>query len=184
MHLWIPVLVLCMAAALWSSRNGWLYERRDRPFCHRVIDSAFRLWCIDQRTNAFPNVAGRSADSLAALRPQLQAPEVEQNYRYVPGLCDNDPGGLILMYYARPTRWTDHIEAPTIFTRKAWIIVPIDFIFMLRHPVRGPGEMSERVSTAEFRVALSNTLDFIRTNQRPNWETIVKEHEDFLRQLN
>jgi hypothetical protein len=47
-------------------------------------------------------------------------------------------------------------------------------------PPSGPGELSERVSLAEFRSRLQRTLDFVRTNERPNWQTIVAEHAKFL----
>jgi hypothetical protein len=47
-------------------------------------------------------------------------------------------------------------------------------------PKSGPGELSERVSLDEFRSRLKRTIDFIRTNERPNWQTIVAEQTKFL----
>ena len=47
-------------------------------------------------------------------------------------------------------------------------------------PPSGPGELSERVSLDEFRSRLRRTLDFVRTNERPHWQTVVAEHGKFL----
>jgi hypothetical protein len=86
------------------------------------------------------------------------------------------------MYVGQPTRWTWHAQKPTIFREKAWIVVPVDFATGSR-PQAGPGELSERISTDEFRRRLRRTVDFIRTNQRPNWQTIVAEHTKFLESI-
>jgi hypothetical protein len=43
--------------------------------------------------------------------------------------------------------------------------------------------LSERVSLDEFRSTLKRTLDFIRTNERPNWQAVVAEHSKFLNSL-
>jgi hypothetical protein len=45
------------------------------------------------------------------------------------------------------------------------------------------GEASERVSFEDFRARLTGTLDFLRTNQRPSWQTVVAEHGKFLHSL-
>ena len=58
------------------------------------------------------------------------------------------------------------------------MIVPLDFAQFRR--VKGGGEMSERVSLDELRSRLKRTLEYVRTNERPNWQTIVAEHTQFL----
>jgi len=62
------------------------------------------------------------------------------------------------------------------------MFVPVDFTMGGRQ-VRGGGELSERVSLDEFRSRLKRTLDFIRTNERPNWQAVVAEHSKFLNSL-
>src|SRR5581483_10680659 len=89
------------------------------------------------------------------------------DYRYVAGLRQDDPRDLVLLYLDRPTRWTWHEAHPTIFNKKAWMLIPVDFEGGGWHA--GGGECSDRVSLGEFRSRLRRTLDFIRTNQRPNW---------------
>ena len=108
-----------------------------------------------------------------------------KDYNYVPGLRENDPADLVLMYFNRPTRWNWHGHPPTIFKEKAWIIIPVDFdmgVNFRPHTGQG-GECSERVSLDEFRSRLRRTLDFVRTNERPNWQTVVAEHSKFLESI-
>ena len=153
-----------------------------RPFCHKQIMMSFLVWMHDQGagTNTFPNVSGKGADSLAEIREEMAGNMRWANgYKYVPGLREDDPGDLVLMYLDRPTRWTWHGPPPTIFEKKAWIVVPVDFA-MGDRARSGPGESSERVSLDEFRNRLRRTLDFVRTNERPNWQTVVAEHTKFL----
>ncbi len=104
------------------------------------------------------------------------------DYGYVPGLQQNDPGQLVLMYFNRPTRWTMHISAPTIFEGKEWILIPVDF-GQGRREKSGPGEESERVSTEEFKRRLKETIEYVRKMERPNWKTIVAEQTTFLERI-
>jgi hypothetical protein len=156
-----------------------------RPCCHKNIMLSLRLWMGDEGKsmnggpNVFPNVGGVGKASMEAIHEEMGSMEWAQNYRYVPGLHEDDPRQLVLMYVAEPTRWTWHGQAPTIFTEKKWIIVPVDFE---SKPGR-PGECSERISEEEFKSRLRETLEFIRTNARPNWQTVVAEHTKFLESL-
>ena len=160
---------------------NFILDRHPPPFCHKQIYFAFHTWMVDSKTNAFPNAGGIGADSISLMNEQMGGLTWSKNYKYVPGLCVGDPGDLVLMYVAHPTRWTWHGSTPTIFRQKQWILVPLDF--KSEGPDRagaGPGELSERVSSEEFRRRLQRTLDFLRTNTRPNWETVVAEHARFL----
>jgi hypothetical protein len=165
------LLVLATMAALVGLAYGGirlLFDRDAEPVCHKGVQTCFYMWMEDQRmpadsrTNSFPNTDGRSADSLAALNEYMGGdPHWATNYCYVPGLWENDPGDLVLLYVNRPTRWTAHgWLPPTIFKDKAWIIVPVDFTHGERR-----------------------TIEFIRDNQRPNWEAVVAEHTRFLNSL-
>ncbi len=184
-------LLLGIFAALLALPIGYYYlilDWQGRPFCHKQIMLAFKSWMGDhdkdtnRQPSDFPNINGKGADSLATIREEMGGyMDWAKVYKYVPGLREDDPGDLVLMYVDRPTRWTWHGQPPTIFKEKAWILVPVDFVGG-RHP-SGPGELSERVSQDEFRSRLTHTLDFIRTNRRPNWQTIVAEHTKFLDSL-
>lgn len=167
-----------------------ILDWQGRPFCHKQISLAFLQAIFDQKlpageavTNAFPNVNGRSWESLTVIRDNMDGDinmRWARGYRYVPGLRADDPGDLVLMYLDQPTRWTWHGTPPTIFEKKAWIVVPVDFV-MADRPRSGPGESSERIAGEEFRRRLQRTLDFLRTNERPHWEAVVAEHEAFLK---
>ena len=163
----------------------FITDWQGRPTCHKAFMLGFLQWEEDHdmdssnRTNSFPNINGKSADSLFAIRDQVGGyTNWANDYRYVPGLREDDPGDLVLMYFNRPTRWTWHAAPPTRFQEKAWMVVPLDFAQFRR--VKGGGEMSERVSLEEFRSRLQRTLEYVRTNERPNWQTVVAEHTQFL----
>jgi hypothetical protein len=186
--LWIAG-TLAVLVGLALGYYNFILDWEGRPFCHKQITLAFVCSMHDPGINfandpkPFPNVKGVGPDSLATIRDGMNGyMDWAKDYRYVPGLREDDPGDLVLMYFNRPTRWTWHGPPPTIFKEKAWIIVPVDFAEGMR-PRSGPGEESERVSLDEFRSRLRRTLDFIRTNERPNWQTIVAEHTKFLHSI-
>jgi|SRR5688572_1985947 len=165
---------------------AFILDWRGRPTCHKQIMGAFGKWTADNGndpnsgTNEFPNMNGRGTDSLLTTAKQMGGyMDWVKTYNYVPGLHENDPGDLVLLYMNRSTRWTWHGKVPTVFKKKEWIVVPVDFAFGER-PRSGPGELSERIPIEEFRERLKRTLDFIRTNERPNWEKVVAEHTKFL----
>jgi hypothetical protein len=134
--------------------------------------------------NPFPNVGGVGEDSMAALHTEMNEQMAwMQDYRYVPGLRQDDPGDLVLMYFNRPTRWASHVAPPTIFAAKEWILIPVDFICFGSRTPSGPGENSEQVSADEFTSRLKKTIDYIRAKQRPNWQTIVAEQTKFLESI-
>jgi hypothetical protein len=165
-----------------------ILDWQGRPRCHKVMMLGFDIWMTNQgmdpnaKTNTFPNVNGASRDSLMAIGDQIGGLESAKHYRYVPGLRQDDPCELVLMYFDRPTRWMWHGHPPTIFQKRAWIIVPVDFASESRKPV-GPGELSERVSIDELRNRLTRTLDYIRTHERPHWQAVVAEHTKFLKSI-
>lgn len=181
--------VLAVLVGLAFGYNQFILDWSGRPYCHKQIMLSFMAWMDDQgmdinsHKNAFPNVIGKSAESLAVIREQMGGKmRWADGYRYVPGLREDDPGDLVLMYLDRPTRWTWHGTPPSIFKSKAWIVVPVDFAIGGRWP-SGQGELSERVSLVEFRSRLRRTLDFVRTNERPHWQTVVAEHAKFFDSL-
>lgn len=47
----------------------------------------------------------------------------------------------------------------------------------------GVGEMSERLTTEEFKRRLGETIEFVRTNARPHWQEIVAEQTKFLESM-
>ena len=183
--LWIGGLFIVLVALAFGYYR-LILDWAGRPTCHKCVMSGFKIWMedngmdINSQTNAFPNTNGFGAVSLTAISNGMAGHmDWAQAYRYVPGLREDDPGDLVLLYLDRPTRWTWHGPAPTIFKEKAWMIVPVDFAMAARS-TPGGGELSERVSLAEFRSRLRGTLDYVRTNERPHWQTVVAEHTKFL----
>jgi hypothetical protein len=182
--LWIAATIAVLVVLAFGYYH-FILDWEARPVCHKGFMFAFYEWMSDNgrdantQTNEFPNINGIGADSLATISKGMGSQMAGAgDYRYVPGLRQDDPGDLVLLYLNRPTRWTWHEAHPTIFKKMAWMFVPVDFTMGGRQ--RGGGELSERVSLDEFRSRLRRTLDFIRTNERPNWQTIVAEHTKFL----
>lgn len=163
------------------------WDWRGQPLCHKGIDLGFHNWRDANKLdkNVFPNIDGSSEKSLAVIDKFAGDINVQQKYMYVAGLRRDDPGDLVLMYLPRPTRWTWHGgPPPSIFKDKAWILLPLDMKFYgADRKDAGPGEFSERVSVDEFRYRLKRTLDFLRDNERPNWEAVVDEHTRLLESL-
>jgi hypothetical protein len=167
----------------------FILDWENKPFGHKQVMLALMNWMDMNKTdgksgtNPFPNVGGSGPASLAAIHQQmLENMEWAKDYGYVPGLRQIDPGNLVLMYFRRPTRWTMHIDSPTIFHDKGWILVPVDFCVGARER-SGPGEQSEWVSENEFKQRLKATINYLREKQRPNWETIVAEQTKFLESI-
>jgi hypothetical protein len=181
---WIGIVL----AVLFHYQMGYarfILDWQGQPVCHKNLMAVLKNWVDDHDTNVLPNVHGIGRDSLAELRPYGFDAYLEQRYGYVAGLRKDDPGDLVLMYLNQPTRWVWHGIPHTIFTKKAWIIVPVDFtVFTYSgRQITKPGECSETVSREEFRVRLRRTLDFVRTNERPNWKAVVAEHTKFLNSI-
>jgi len=188
---WLVVVLVLISLPI--VYYNFILDWQNKPFCHKQFLIAFQTWFAingkdpDGQNNEYPNVGGNSSDSLNVIRKEMgDYMDWKADYGYVPGLRQNDPGHLVLMYFNRPTRWTMHVLAPTIFEDKAWILVPVDFCIYGNGGSRklsGGGECSERVSTDEFKQRLADTIDFIRTQKRPNWETIVAEQTKFLNSI-
>jgi hypothetical protein len=189
--LWIAG-VLTVLIALAFGYDQFILDWDGRPTCHKGIMLSFLTVMHESGGDIladpkpFPNVKGSSRDSLETIRDSMGGYMVwAKDYNYVPGLRENDPADLVLMNFNRPTRWNWHGHPPTIFKEKAWIIIPVDFdmgVNFRPHTGQG-GECSERVSLDEFRSRLRRTLDFVRTNERPNWQTVVAEHSKFLESI-
>ena len=180
--------ILAIIIGLAVGYYNFILDWNGRPFCHKQIMLAFLCVMhpsggdILNEPKPFPNVRGSSRDSLASISDKMGYMAWTNDYNYVAGLREDDPADLVLMYFNRPTRWNWHGSPPTIFKVKAWIIIPVDFGSGAGfRPQTGQwGECSERVSLDEFRNRLRRTLDFIRTNERPNWQAVVAEHTKFL----
>jgi hypothetical protein len=159
-----------------------LHDWDGRPFCHKQFESAFRMWREDHDTDFFPNEGGLSRASMESIHEQMAGVmSWVASYRYIAGLREGDPGDLILMYCYEPTRWTWHGgPPPSVFTKKAWLVVPVDFTYRDVRP-GGGGELSERLSPAEFATRLKRTLDFLESNARPHWKVVIQEHSPLLR---
>lgn len=167
----LPVLVAAYLLFLvWSGPPG------PRFVCHRGVVAAFEQWkLVTAGGGWYPNVEGSSARSLAAIAPYVK--EGMSDYRYVPGLKEDDPADLILMYVREPTRRKWHGDARWYRLEKRWVVL---------NPQTRDGEgdrwseLAEWIPADEFTHRLGRTLQFLKDNNRPHWETVVREHSEFL----
>ena len=152
----------------------------NEPVCHKNLMFALMSNEKENSDKELPNLNGNSRDSLALINPY--GPEdsyVEDHYGYVPGLTEKDPGDLVLCYMTKPTRWIFHGYPQSRFKPKGWMVVPVAFEGHSPTAIYH-GECSECLTTTEFRARLQKTLDFLRANNRPHWQTVVAEQTRFL----
>jgi hypothetical protein len=172
-----------------------LLDWNAKPYCEKQITLAVRLWTHDQNPNLLPNVEGSSFHSMASMAEQLVTTNIVlRDYQYVPGLQQNDPGDLVLIYFNQPTHWRMHIRPEGRWKPKHWLVMPIaaleagvtrqaERVGHATHQVLGFGEQGELLSTEQFTNRLLAALDYLRTNNRPHWQAIVKEHTAFIDSL-
>ena len=159
-----------------------------RPFCHKQVQLSMDLWKEGNKiqTNGYPNVSGLSSNSLVSLNRYSGGgwggAYVLTNYKYVPGLKEDDPDELVLMYFDKPTRCTWHADSPTFSRPRKWVVVPPGFYFRGFDSPHN-GECSDWIDTTEFKIRLQKTLDFLKDNDRPFWTNVVAEHTEFLRTI-
>jgi hypothetical protein len=163
------------------------------PLCHKQLIVPI-LQHIEADPNGFlPNADGLSEESFAVISEyhgkgvaKKWLLEWSPKYKYVAGLQKGDPGDLVVCYLAKPTRWVMHILSPKAWDPMGWIICPLDEMTLSggreRKRIR-PGENSETLTNEQFRERLQKTLDYLKANQRPHWEVVVKEHQAVLDSL-
>lgn len=162
------------------------------PTCHKQVLLAMNMTIQDSvngsdghsGTNAYPNVAGISSNSMQVLGDVSRdlCRELQTRYQYVPGLREDDPADLVLMYLKRPTRCIWHGDFPTFFRPRKWVVVRPDFgLRSMEEP--SVGELSDWIDRPEFERRLRKTLDFLKANNRPYWTNVVAEHEAFLKAI-
>jgi hypothetical protein len=193
--LWIATPAALVLAGLLLIRFV-IYDWSAKPYCHKQMTVGLRVWLGDKGSNAYPNVNGTSLASMELAAEQLFATnQIFRDYNYVPGLREDDPPHLVLFYMNKPTRWRFHVHPEARWKDKTWIVVPIDFtgplpgtesnssIHSHLHGIIAYGEMSHSLSTQQFTNRLIATLEFLRTNDRPHWQAVVKEHTSFLESI-
>jgi len=120
--------------------------------------------------------------------------QIFRDYNYVPGLRESDPPHLALFYFNKPTRWRFHVRPEVRWKPKTWIVVPIDSYAGSMAKDSGAKSTlapknkcywreSYSLTTEQFTNRLIATLNFLRTNNRPNWQAVVKEHTAFHQSL-
>ncbi len=125
----------------------------------------------------YPNANGIGSNSLTMIEPYFNR-DIQQ-YAYVPGLRCDDPKDLVLMYLKTQTHYPWHGDTKhTIFSPRRWMVLSPEF---------GVGDMcpegGELLDTTEFRKRLQNTITFLREHDRPGWQIVAREQEDFLKSL-
>jgi hypothetical protein len=174
-----------------------IFDWEAKPFCHKQITLGLMMLTNDQASALFPNIEGSSLRSMETMADVLIVTNlIFPDYNYIPGLRGDDPNDLVLFYFNRPTRWRLHVKPETRWTAKTWIVLPIN-PYVARfgdegrgkrigsgpRQIRGYGEESESLTTEQFTNRLIATLDFLRTNNRPHWQEVVKEHTAFLQSV-
>ena len=104
-----------------------LYPPDPLVYCQKVIDSAFEQWMSVNKTEIRPNVNGNGKDSLALIGVYMLGRYTEgvlRDYGYVPGLRNDDPKNLVMMYLKEKTRrhWNgDH--SASILREPKWMVI-------------------------------------------------------------
>ena len=160
-----------------------MHEPPGKPTCHKTLQVSFVSWQQQNSATAFPNVAGRSHQSLQTIAAMFDDDSWLKSYACIPGLRNDDPGDLILMYMTKPTRWTWHGERPASAAQSRWLVVPVDFREGNQRSFSGEGERSERLTDSQFLERLEKTLSFIEDERRPNWQDVIQEHQPMLERL-
>lgn len=155
--------------------------------CHRGLDGALQQWMLETtNTPQYPNVDGSSSRSLAVLIPYLGFPDdmnVLRDYMYVPGLRSDDPDNLILFYLREPSRRTWHGDTHWFGGHKRWIVLNPQMSLPNTDSPQAGGELDEAISLAEFKNRLRATLDYLKRNNRPSWQTAEQEHMRFINSI-
>jgi hypothetical protein len=187
-----PLILVIVAVVLF---RFVLVDWDAKPYCDKQITLAVSLWTHDRDTNTLPNIEGSSSLSLASMAEQFVVTNIVlRDYQYIPGLQQDDPGDMVMIYFNQPTRWRLHVRPEGRWKPKHWLVIPIasleagvsrteERIGHAPHQVLGFGEQGELLSTEQFTNRLLATLDYLRTNNRPHWQAIAKEHTAFIDSL-
>lgn len=151
--------------------------------CHRLLDGALQQWMLDTTNGVtYPNVDGSSSRSLALVIPyiDLHDTNVLHDYMYVPGIRTDDPDNLILFYLRAPSRRTWHGDLHWFSGPKRWVVINPRMSSPDSNCGRTGGEVCEAISMPEFRDRLRATLNYLKRNERPGWQTAEQEHMRFV----
>lgn len=192
----VLVVICALAVVAVTSFSGGILvssmlfgKQPNQPLCHKLLLTPLYGYLQTHLGGVLPNVDGKSNASFVLLASHLGsssdkfAQEWLQQYKYVPGLNENDPGDLVLLYMVKPTRWVHHIAPAKAWDAEGWIVCPIDLMTTTNMSVQRTtrlGELSESLTEEQFRERLQKTLDFLKANQRPHWEVVIKEHQEVL----
>ncbi len=173
--------MIIVAAAVLGLAVGALVALRsgNHPLCHRAVDGAFQQWMLETgHTNGvYPNADGMGSNSLAMIEPFF-GHDIQQ-YAYIPGLRMDDPNELVLMYLKRPTHYSWHGDTEhTIFSPYRWMVVSPDIVMGGPYPEGG-----DLVDGPEFKRRILKTVAYLKDHDRPHWQVVAKEQEDFLKSL-
>jgi hypothetical protein len=141
------------------------------------LDSEFQQWMLETgNKNIFPNIGGTGSNAMVLM--EHYGRRRHERYGYVSGLREDDPPNLVLMYLKERTAYTWHADSDhTIFSHRRWMVLSPQFIQQRTSTYPEGGELLE---TPEFEKRLRATLEFLKTNQRTNWQTVTEEQMAFL----
>ena len=97
----------------------------------------------------------------------------------MPGLHLDDPEQLVLMYMKEKTAYNYHGDSQhNIFSARKWMVLSPAIADSGKCPEGG-----DLLDTPEFKKRLLATIDFLKTNNRPNWQVVAREQMAFIASL-
>ena len=155
--------------------------------CQKGMEVGIDQYLLEAKTNIYPNIEGDSIRSFRLMAEYMidsnEVGRILADYAYVPGLKADDPKDLVVFYLKRQTRKTwNGDQAASVFSVKRWMVIGPEFSWNGPNGERLP-EGGQVLSTGEFKNRLKNTLSFLQNNERPHWQTVVKEQSTFLESL-
>ena len=162
-----PICTKCTAMALQMYSDDWF------PVADSQIEAMSTMVACGGTSN-FTTMAAHEDQARYFREHGVLSPEYNP-FRYVQGLKPSDPEDLVVMYVKKMTHWrTKHLNSYEETPR--WLAM-------------GPqvhdywGRRGGWIDTREFVHRLRKTLDFLRANERPNWQQTVRDHGRFLQQV-
>ena len=153
--------------------------------CHKQFIVAIEQWKMEHgKTSLFPNMAGKADDSIAAFAAYCSTNwQIHKFYGYVPGLMEEDPKDLVLMYFKQKTRYRWHGDR-TPLPQAQWLVFGPSWddteTYDGREELPEGGVLED---TPTFKRRLQKTLDFLKDHNRPFCTNAVAEQSAFLNSI-
>ena len=163
----VPICTKCTAVAAQMYGDGWF------PVANSDIE-AMSMMAAGSCPSNFTTWDAKE-DQCRHFKDHGVLSAEHNPFRYVQGLKKDDPQDLVVMYTKEMIHWrTKHL--PSYEETPKWLAMG-----PREHHYWGRGD--GWIDSTEFTRRLRKTLDFLRDNERPNWEQTVGDHGRFLQQV-